>query len=605
MAERQERGYNIWGKIGSGLSVLPAWMFEFAMTAGLYKLGSAPVKKLLQNHMKTKLIAKTAGWISGSVVRTTVGMPHRVFANTMQQSLDNDEGWATSIAKGWGETMIEVASESAGEGIVGGAKWVTVGVVNKLPFGKKFLSALQKAWTKLSPDNTAAKFAKRISTKGGYNGLIGEFGEERLASLMHAVAGTDTFGLPKGASIEDRLVAAVKQDLEMSNLVAEAAVLSVPGSIKVSIAHLGRFASNRKLAKAIQEQVGVSAEAAANAVVIKKKEGIEAADKYLSQVKTESQAAADLEQALDEDARKAAEALAKPEPTPTTPKEEIAAPAETKAPSEVGEKKPWEMTREEFNAEYERSFDELTPEQQEQALSIVRKEGYPARGVDDAGVRDIAEGRIWNTWKGIQMGDFSTQRDNLKVTGSAHEQAVRSEVVNNRPVPRHVLEEYKSEKWAQEALAKAPSEVAKEGFEPSGGVPVETRDILGGVDPILEINKALREAVEIRPKVEKERKVEVRKRVAAAAGTLKSLLAKRKLSAEESIGRSTGLLKGPLSDARFSSIRDVMEDAAPGAVDEAFRSIGESEKLRYFEIIETKEAFAKLIDGIPITLAPG
>ncbi|MHC4372332.1 MAG: hypothetical protein ACYSW8_32410, partial [Planctomycetota bacterium] len=97
--------------------------------------------------MKTKLVAKTAGWISGSVVRTTVGMPHRVFANTMQQSLDNDEGWATSIAKGWGETMIEVASESAGEGIVGGAKWVTGGVVNKLPFGKKFLSALQKAWT--------------------------------------------------------------------------------------------------------------------------------------------------------------------------------------------------------------------------------------------------------------------------------------------------------------------------------------------------------------------------------------------------------------------------------------------------------------------------
>lgn len=128
------------------------------------------------------------------------------------------------------------------------------------------------------------------------------------------------------------------------------------------------------------------------------------------------------------------------------------------------------------------------------------------------------------------------------------------------------------------------------------------RDILGGVEPIFQINKALKEAVEIRPRVEKERKAELRKRVGAAAGALKSSLIKRKLSAEESIGRSTGLLKGPLSDARFSSIRDVMEDAMPGAVDTAFRSIGESESLKYFEIIETKEAFSKLIDGIPITL---
>ena len=49
------------------------------------------------------------------------------------------------------------------------------------------------------------------------------------------------------------------------------------------------------------------------------------------------------------------------------------------------------------------------------------------------------------------------------------------------------------------------------------------RDILGGVDPIVMINKALVDAVEIRPKVEAERKVELRKRVGAAAGTLESV----------------------------------------------------------------------------------
>ncbi len=138
--------------------------------------------------------------------------------------------------------------------------------------------------------------------------------------------------------------------------------------------------------------------------------------------------------------------------------------------------------------------------------------------------------------------------------------------------------------------------------QPAPAAKPKERDILGGVEPIFQINKALKEAVEIRPKVEKERKAELRKRVGAAAGALKSSLTKRKISAEESIGRSTGLLKGPLSNARFTSIRDVMEDAMPGAVDTAFRSIGESETLKYFEIIETKEAFSKLIDGIPITL---
>lgn len=145
-------------------------------------------------------------------------------------------------------------------------------------------------------------------------------------------------------------------------------------------------------------------------------------------------------------------------------------------------------------------------------------------------------------------------------------------------------------------------EILPKPTQPPKAAEVRKRDILGGVDPIFQINKALKEAVEIRPKVEKERKIELRKRVGAAAGALKSSLAKRKISAEESIGRSTGLLKGPLSNARFSSIRDIMEDALPGAVDIAFRSIGESKTLKYFEIIETKEAFAKLIDGIPITL---
>jgi hypothetical protein len=198
-----------------------------------------------------------------------------------------------------------------------------------------------------------------------------------------------------------------------------------------------------------------------------------------------------------------------------------------------------------------------------------------------------------------EYGPTSRKRMAGKVTYKEHfdqwhQKFVHQAVSEGKPVPRAVLEEYKTEKWAQEALAAALA-------EPEAGKG-KKRDILGGIEPVQQINKALKEAVEIRPLVEKERKAEKRKRVGAAAGALKASLEKRKMSAEEAIGRSTGLLKGPLSNARFSSIRPVLEEAAPGAVDEAFRSIGENKKLRFFEIIETKEAFAKLIDGIPITL---
>ena len=294
MAEREERGYNFWGRVGQGLSVLPAWMFEFALTGGLYRTGSAPIKKLLQRHAKSKLLAKTGGWIAGSAVRTTIGMPQRVFANTMRRSLNQDEGWATAIAKGWGETFIEAASEEAGKTITGGLSYVAGGAINKMPFGSKFLSALQKSWVKLSPDNTAAKFAKKILTKGGYSNLIGEYGEERLATLLHGIVGTETFGLPEGADTFDRVLAGVKQDLELTNALSEVVVLSVPGSVKVAIGQLGRFANDSMLRKAIEKEIGVSPEAAKKAVDIKNGEGgIEEADKYLSAVKTVGEEAAE------------------------------------------------------------------------------------------------------------------------------------------------------------------------------------------------------------------------------------------------------------------------------------------------------------------------
>jgi len=142
---------------------------------------------------------------------------------------------------------------------------------------------------------------------------------------------------------------------------------------------------------------------------------------------------------------------------------------------------------------------------------------------------------------------------------------------------------------------QARMEQQKEGDEPQ-------RDILGGVDPINEINKALAKAVEIRPLLESERKAEKRRRVGAAAGTLESLIGKGKVSAGEAFARSKGLLKGKLSGLRFEPIRGIIEDSLPGSVDNAIRSIATNKELRFFEKTDTEAAFNKLIDGDPITL---
>jgi hypothetical protein len=434
LAKRHERGYTIRGKIGAGLSILPSWMFEFAMTAGLYQTGKTATKKFLSRYMKNKLLKGTAGWVAGSAVRTTVGMPHRVFAETVRESLHNDEGPWTALAKGWGKTLIEVASEEAGQAIVGGAKWVTGGAINKLPFGKVFLAKVQNAWIKLSPQNTAAVFAKRIATVGGYNGIIGELGEERLASLMHAIVKTESYGLPKGAAIEDRVIAAMKQDLEASNLLAEAAVLSVPGAVKVSIAHLGQYANDKKLAQAIEEQVGVSPDVAKKAVAIKNgKGGIEEADRYLSQAKTEGEAAAKLEQSLNEQAEKAAEAPAKApekpvearkpaEAAPTAPEAEKVAPAPAKPPSEAvaPPQTPADAARAAaIFKEYQRTGDEglledlppstridITPEEVDLSL---------ARSLDTPQKRADFKDRVLEAMGAVELGEagFADLRNSL------------------------------------------------------------------------------------------------------------------------------------------------------------------------------------------------
>jgi len=145
---------------------------------------------------------------------------------------------------------------------------------------------------------------------------------------------------------------------------------------------------------------------------------------------------------------------------------------------------------------------------------------------------------------------------------------------------------------AKEAL-KAPA-------EPEAKIKgKETRDILGGVDPINQIHIALKAAKAVRPITEAAKKEALRKRVGAAAGSLKASLNKG-MPAEQAILKSTGLLQGPLTEYNqiYESIEDTLE---PGAKDAAYQMIATHPELQYFDVVNTQKSFQKLLAGSDLT----
>lgn len=123
--------------------------------------------------------------------------------------------------------------------------------------------------------------------------------------------------------------------------------------------------------------------------------------------------------------------------------------------------------------------------------------------------------------------------------------------------------------------------------------------LLGGVDPISQIKIALSEAKKVRPITEAKQAAERKRRVGAAAGALKSSIAKG-TPTDEAIFKSTGLLKGELTeyDQLYTPVEDILE---PGAKEAAYRKIYEHPGLQYFEVLNTATAFKKLLAGTSLT----
>lgn len=121
-------------------------------------------------------------------------------------------------------------------------------------------------------------------------------------------------------------------------------------------------------------------------------------------------------------------------PETATAKPAEAVPVVAPQAGEVG-KQSWEMNRQEFAKSHSATYDmmEALKGKIKRAVISETKIGKQVVVVPSGGMTDESR------WRAVLRG---------------HEKIIKQAVRQGKPVPRHVLEEYKSEPWAAEALAK-------------------------------------------------------------------------------------------------------------------------------------------------------
>jgi len=209
--ERQEKGLTFGGQVAEGVSALPKYMGEFAMTGGFASLGEKAGQKVVlrifggrfpQSVMKQ--IWRASGWSARALARSATGFSPKIAANAIERHMPKQvhfdeqgklvidvagETTPMSILKAWGEVTIESAGEETGDALM-----------KMMPFGKKFTTGLAKLWVLKfggKVDDVAAKMLK----SGGYSGYVGELLEEDVTSLMHHATGIQGEG-----NLKERMV---------------------------------------------------------------------------------------------------------------------------------------------------------------------------------------------------------------------------------------------------------------------------------------------------------------------------------------------------------------------------------------------------------------
>lgn len=215
MIEVEARGYSIGGGIVNAALQMPAFAVEFmatggiasftrkALTKGATELVEKGVEKSIGQRIATGAVEKI-----GMATARTVMMPHRIQDSRYQRKIndtialtdkgelifkESSEKPAITAMKAFGDVLIENLSEDLGGVLI-------TPVLNKAGAG---LSRVSRPAKRLLPETLRQGFAeltkqttnlgvKESIEKLGYNGLLEEIGEERIADLLRVTFNVDT-----------------------------------------------------------------------------------------------------------------------------------------------------------------------------------------------------------------------------------------------------------------------------------------------------------------------------------------------------------------------------------------------------------------------------
>lgn len=246
--EMNVRGLSIGGGISYYGSQVPAFMIEFAITGGLGKAAQKGVEQATKKIVKSAVTRKVAG-VTANVLARTAAMPQRYAPQFAELRLndhmsvtdkgavifkESKESPAKSALKAFAYTGIEVASEMSGAAL---GKYVVQPVVTtagrylKTPIATGVqqlpIALRQNLYKAYKAVNPSARVSKAF-TVAGWNGMLEELGEERVADVMRA---TFDIATDEEYNFQNYLDAITPTS---DQLMIEAGIVGIMGGVKAS-----------------------------------------------------------------------------------------------------------------------------------------------------------------------------------------------------------------------------------------------------------------------------------------------------------------------------------------------------------------------------------
>lgn len=266
--EMKVRGMDYGGKIAYYGSPLPAFMIEFGLTGGIGKAAQASTLKAIGTTVETTALkafaAKTTGRVARVAAQSAAMVPMLASKYGERRSgawnvtdkgevifAGADESPAKSALMAYAHVSAEVASELSGatlnkyliNPITKRLATPLISGINKLP--EKLKLALYDNYKRLKGNARVS----RVFTAGGWNGMLAELGEERIADILRE---TTNLTLEEGYTFDEVLdgITPSKDDLLL-----EAGLISIVGGVKTTSSVVMNFLTSDGLSVGQAQEV--------------------------------------------------------------------------------------------------------------------------------------------------------------------------------------------------------------------------------------------------------------------------------------------------------------------------------------------------------------